>query len=218
MSTPTLVIGNKNYSSWSLRPWLALRKAGIAFDEVKIYLDKPDTKTRILEHTPSGKVPALIVDGRTVWDSLSICEWAAERKPDLWPKDPADRAHARSICAEMHSGFMALRSAMPMNIRATGRKVPTSPELEADIARVLAIWKECRAAHDRNGPWLFGHFTIADAMYAPVATRLRTYGAAVDDVCKAYIGTLFTDPDFKDWLAEAEAEEDMLRIEEVGRA
>lgn len=216
MSTLTLVIGNKNYSSWSLRPWLALRKGDIPFQEVKILLDKPDTKKRILDHTPAGKVPALVVDGQTVWDSLSICEWAAERKPDLWPKDPMDRARARSICAEMHSGFMALRAAMPMNIRATGRNVPTSPELEADIARVTAIWNECRTAHGKNGPWLFGDFTIADAMYAPVATRLRTYGVKLDEVSGAYIDTLFADPAFKEWLAEAETEEDMLRIEEVG--
>lgn len=216
MSNPTLVIGNKNYSSWSLRPWLALRKAGIEFEEVKILLDKPDTKSRILKHSPAGKVPVLIVDGQSIWDSLSICEWAAERRPDLWPKDPADRAHARSISAEMHSGFPALRSAMPMNIRATGRKVPSTPELEADIARVLTIWKECRAAHAKHGPWLFGHFTIADTMYAPVATRLRTYGVALDDTAQAYIDTLFTDPDFVAWRAEGDAEEDMLRIEEVG--
>ena len=216
MSNPTLVIGNKNYSSWSLRPWLALRKAGIAFDEVKVLLDKPDTKKRILEHTPAGKVPALVVDGQTVWDSLSICEWAAERRPDLWPKDPTDRAHARSISAEMHSGFPALRAALPMNIRATGRHVPSTPELEADTARVLDIWNGCRAAHGNHGPWLFGHFSIADAMFAPVATRLRTYGIAVNDTAQAYIDTLFADPDFKDWLAEASGEEDMLRIEEVG--
>ncbi len=216
MSSLTLVIGNKNYSSWSLRPWLALRKAGIPFEEVKILLDKPDTKQRILKHTPAGKVPALLVDGQTVWDSLSICEWAAERNPDLWPKDAADRAHARSISAEMHSGFMALRAAMPMNIRATDRKVPTSPSLEADIARITDIWNQCRSAHDMSGPWLFGHFTIADAMYAPVATRLRTYGVAPDPVSKAYIDTLFADPAFKEWRAEAEGEEDMLRIEEVG--
>jgi len=216
VSNPTLVIGNKNYSSWSLRPWLALRKAGIGFDEVKILLDKPDTKQRILEHSPAGKVPVLVVDGRSIWDSLSICEWAAERKPELWPKDPADRAHARSISAEMHSGFMALRAAMPMNIRATGRKVASSPAIEADVARVLAIWNECRAAHGKHGPWLFGHFTVADAMYAPVATRLRTYGVALDDVSKAYIDTLFADPDFKEWRAEGEMEEAILRFEEAG--
>ena len=216
MNSPTLVIGNKNYSSWSLRPWLALRKASIAFDEVKVFLDKPDTKKRILEHTPAGKVPALVTGGQTVWDSLSICEWAAEQAPGLWPKDAADRAHARSISAEMHSGFMALRAALPMNIRATGRKVPATPELEADIARVLSIWTGCRAAHADKGPWLFGDFSIADAMFAPVATRLRTYGIALDETAAAYIDTLFSDPDFKDWLAEAEKEEDMLRIEEVG--
>ncbi len=216
MSSPTLVIGNKNYSSWSLRPWLALRKAGIAFDEVKVLLDKPDTKQKILAHTPAGKVPALVTGGQTVWDSLSICEWAAEQAPNLWPKDAVDRAHARSISAEMHSGFMALRAALPMNIRATGRRVPSTPELEADIARVLDIWAGCRAAHGDKGPWLFGAFSIADAMFAPVATRLRTYGIALDDTAKAYIDTLFADPDFKEWLTEAEGEEDMLRIEEVG--
>lgn len=216
MSNPTLVIGNKNYSSWSLRPWLALRKAGIPFDEVKVLLDKPDTKERILKHTPAGKVPALVVDGHTVWDSLAICEWAAERKPDLWPKDPTDRAHARSISAEMHSGFQALRGAMPMNIRATGRNVPITPEIAADIARILDIWSGCRAMHDKNGPWLFGQFSIADAMFAPVATRLRTYGVDLDETAAAYIDTLYADPDFKDWMAEALTEEDMLRIEEVG--
>ncbi len=211
-----LVIGNKNYSSWSLRPWLALRKAGIEFDEVKVLLDKPDTKERILEHSPAGKVPILITGGQPVWDSLAICEWAAERQPALWPKDPADRAHARSVSAEMHAGFADVRSVMPMNIRAMGRTVPATPDLESDIKRILDIWAGCRMAHEKTGPWLFGAFTVADAMFAPVITRFRTYGVEMDETAQAYVDTLFGDPDFKDWKDEAEREEDMLRIEEVG--
>lgn len=211
----TLVIGNKNYSSWSLRPWLALKKGGVPFDEVQVLLDKPDTKARILAYSPAGKVPVLVEDGHSIWDSLAICEWAAEQNPGLWPADSLARAHARSISAEMHASFPALRAQMPMNIRAT-RRVPITPDLQKDIDRVAEIWTDCRRDHAAAGDWLFGSFSVADAMYAPVATRLRTYQVALPEAAASYVETLYADPDFRAWQAAAETEEDILRIEEVG--
>jgi len=210
-----LVIGNKNYSSWSLRPWLAMRKAGVPFEEVQVLLDKPDTKATILKYSPAGKVPVLVEEGRSIWDSLAICEWAAEQNRGLWPEDALLRAHARSISAEMHASFPALRAQMPMNVRAT-RRVPITPDLQRDIDRVAELWIECRRNHGATGDWLFGAFSVADAMYAPVATRLRTYQVDLPDAALSYIETLYADPDFQEWKAAAEIEEDILRIEEVG--
>ena len=211
----TLVLGNKNYSSWSLRPWLALKKAGIPFDEVVIFLDRPDTRENILKYSQAGRVPVLVEGGQAIWDSLAICEWAAEKVSGLWPKDPIARARARSVSAEMHSSFGALRAQMPMNIRAT-RHVPMTDALKADIDRVVEIWTDCRTDFARNGPWLFGAFSIADAMFAPVATRLRTYEVELPDAAALYVETLYADPVFQEWQAAAETEEDILRIEEVG--
>ena len=211
----TLVLGNKNYSSWSLRPWLALKKAGIPFDEVIVFLDRPDTRENILKYSPAGRVPVLIEDGRSIWDSLAICEWAAEKVPGLWPKDPAARAQARSVSAEMHSSFPALRAQMPMNIRAT-RQVPMTDALRADIDRVVEIWTRCREEFGQAGPWLFGTFSIADAMFAPVVTRLHTYQVDLPDVAAAYVDALYADPTFQEWQSDAENEDDILRIEEVG--
>lgn len=210
-----LVIGNKNYSSWSLRPWLALKKAGIDFEEILVLLDKPDTKANILKHSAAGRVPVLIENDQPIWDSLSICEWAAEHAGHLWPSDPMARAHARSVSAEMHSGFSTLRGDLPMNIRAT-KTVDISSDLQGDIDRIVEIWAECREQYSAGGPWLFGAFSIADAMFAPVATRLRTYQVPVPQVISEYIDTLYTDPDFSAWHSAATAEEDILRIEEVG--
>ena len=210
-----LVIGNKNYSSWSLRPWIALKKAGVPFEEVQVLLDKPDTKEKILSYSPAGKVPVLVEDGHSIWDSLAICEWAAEQNPDLWPAEPMARGLARSISAEMHASFPALRAQMPMNIRAK-RRVPVTPELQKDIDRVVEIWSECRRDHGKAGGWLFGTFSVADAMYAPVATRLRTYQVDLPDTAASYVETLYADPVFREWQAAAETEEDILRIEEVG--
>jgi glutathione S-transferase len=188
MADLTLIIGNKNYSSWSLRPWLAAKAAGIPFKEVVITLDRPDTKELIARYSPSGRVPVLRHGDLTVWDSLAISEYLAETFPEakLWPADPTQRARARAVSAEMHSGFTALRNAMPMNIRERRAVTPTA-DVQADIDRVCQIWRECRGQVARGaGPFLFGTFSIADAMYAPVATRFRTYGVKTDEVCTAY--------------------------------
>lgn len=211
-----LVIGNKNYSSWSLRPWLALRHLGLPFIEERIALDQPDTKARITSYSPAGRVPVLVESGITVWDSLAILEHLAERQPQLWPVAPTARATARSISAEMHSGFSALRTEMPMNIRATGRKVTPSPEAAADIARILAIWSSTRERFGVGGPWLFGAFSVADAMYAPVASRFRTYGVALPDPLAAYQATVLGSLAMQEWSAAAAAESETIAADEAG--
>src|SRR5215470_5470721 len=191
--TLKLVIGNKNYSSWSMRPWLALRASGIPFEEIFIPLYTGQTdKDRILRFTRSGKVPALIDGDITVWDSLAIIEYLAERFPEakLWPQDRAARAHARSISAEMHSGFLPLRNECGMNLHRPIGAVALSADAEANIARIDQIWSECRARHGGSGQFLFGAFGAADAMFAPVVHRFRTYAADVSAVAKAYIETM----------------------------
>jgi glutathione S-transferase len=204
----TLVVGNKNYSSWSLRPWLAMRQAGIAFDEVVIPLYRPESKAAILAQSPAGKVPVLRHGDRVVWDSLAIMEYLAETCPDaaFWPENPAARALARCISAEMHAGFQALRGGMSMNLREHLPGQGRSDAVAADIARVTAIWRECRERFGEPGPFLFGRFSIADAMYAPVATRFRTYAVELDPVCQAYADTILALPSFLEWQAAAEAE------------
>ena len=205
----TLVIGNKNYSSWSMRPWLALRANGIAFDEVFIPLyTGDDDKKRILNFTRSGKVPALIDGDITIWDSLAIIEYAAERFADarLWPEDRAGRAHARSISAEMHSGFPALRNECGMNLHRPVGAISLSADARADIARVQQIWIECRRRYARLGPFLFGTFGAADAMFAPVVHRFRTYAIAVEPEVKAYMDTMMALPAFQEWTSAGLAE------------
>lgn len=211
-----LVIANKNYSSWSLRAWLAARKAGLDFEEVLIGLDLPDTRSKILHHSPSGKVPALIDGELRVHDSLAICETLAERLPALWPADPIARAHARAVSAEMHAGFMALRSALPMNLRATARHVTPSDAVRADLDRIAAIWRDCRQRFGAGGPWLFGAWSIADAMYAPVATRLVTYDLVTPGVVTDYVATVTNDPDFVVWRSAALAEMAVVAADEAG--
>ena len=210
MSGLTLVIGNKNYSSWSLRPWLALRMAGLAFEEIRIPLYQAGSREQILRHSPAGRVPILLHGDVTVWDSLAICEYAAELAPGagLWPESRALRAHARSISAEMHSGFGALRSAMPMNLRLAGARLvkPPSPEVEADVARVLAIFEECRERHGAGGDFLFGRFTIADAMFAPVATRFRSYSVPLPPRSQSYVDALCSLAPMREWIAAGAAE------------
>jgi glutathione S-transferase len=204
-----LHVGSKNYSSWSLRPYLALAMAGADFSDEVILLDREDSRRRILAVNPAGKVPVLHHDGVVVWDSLAICEYAAELFPaaGLWPADRATRARARAISAEMHSGFAALRQNMPMDLCASRPGVGHTPEALADAARVQAIWRECRtAATAAGGPFLFGTFTIADAMFAPVTTRFTTYGVAVDDVAGAYIAAIAELPPMRAWRAAAERE------------
>ena len=212
MNDLTLIIGNKNYSSWSLRPWLLLKQAGIPFREQFIPIRSETWQTRIRDLSPSGKVPALIHGEVRVWDSLAICEYLAERFPQkqLWPTDIAARAEARSVSAEMHSGFQALRLNMFMNIR---RRLPTrgrTPEALADIERIVAIWNSCRSRYHRGGPFLFGAFSIADAMYAPVALRFQTYAVNIDGAAGEYARTLLALPAMQEWVAAAHAEKEQL--------
>ncbi|HKA90925.1 MAG TPA: glutathione S-transferase family protein, partial [Haliangiales bacterium] len=202
----TLVIGNKNYSSWSLRAWLGVFQTGESFEEVVIPLDQPDTAQSIARWSPAGRVPILRDGELTVWDSLSILEYLAERFPGarLLPADRAARARCRSVAAEMHAGFAALREAMPMNIRlhAPGRAV--GAEVAANIGRICAIWRDCLAAS--GGPFLFGGLTVADCMYAPVVTRFRTYAVPLDGAEARYAQTVWEWPGMKRWVVEAQAE------------
>jgi glutathione S-transferase len=204
-----LVIGNKNYSSWSMRPWLALRACGIAFDEVFIplYTGEAD-KNRILAFTPSGKVPALVDGDVTIWDSLAIIEYVAERFPQarLWPEDRAARAHARSISAEMHSGFMALRNECGMNLHRPVGAIALSADARANIARIQQIWIECRERYGKSGPFLFGSFSGADAMFAPVVHRFRTYAIEVAPAARDYMAAMMALPAFQEWTRAALAE------------
>ncbi len=208
MSALTLIIGNKAYSSWSLRPWLALRQAGLSFAETVIPLRQPETRAQILVHSPSGKVPCLIDGNRVIWDSLAICEYVAELAPaaSLWPTDPHARAVARSVSAEMHSGFVALRNAMSMDLKVDRNGQGMTPDSAADIARVQALWADCRARFGQGGPFLFGGFTIADAMFAPVVTRLVTYSVAVEAGTRAYMDAVLALPAMQEWTAAAKAE------------
>jgi glutathione S-transferase len=205
-----LVIGNKNYSSWSMRPWLALRANDIPFEEVLIplYTDNPADKQRILSFSHAGKVPALVDGDVTVWDSLSIIEYLAEKFPQskLWPDDRAARAHARSISAEMHSGFMALRNECGMNLHRPIRAISLSPEARADAARIEQIWMACRNRYEHLGPFLFGAFGAADAMFAPVVHRFRTYVVPVSPEAQVYMDTVMALPAFREWTRSALAE------------
>lgn len=205
-----LVIGNKNFSSWSLRPWLLLKQAGLPFREIPVRLRQAETKAQILAHSPSGKVPALIDGDLTVWDSLAICEYLAEKASlnhvDLWPADPKARAEARSVSAEMHSGFAALRQHMSMEVAASRPGEGQTPEVLADIARIAALWTSCRERFAAAGPFLFGDFSVADAMYAPVAFRFHTYGVELPPLAAAYRDTLLALPAMQEWAAGARAE------------
>jgi glutathione S-transferase len=207
--TLKLVIGNKNYSSWSMRPWLALRATGIAFEEVVIplYTGAAD-KQRILNFSHSGKVPVLIDGDVTIWDSLAIIEYLAERFPEskLWPEDRASRAHARSISAEMHSGFAALRNECGMNLHRPVGAIALSDDARADIARIQQIWIECRKRHGRAGPFLFGSFGGADAMFAPVVHRFRTYAIATAPEVRDYMAAMMSLPAFQEWTRAGLAE------------
>ena len=213
MSESTLYIGNKNYSSWSLRPWLALKQAGAEFKEVMIPLQRPETMSQLQRHTPARRVPTLTHGGLTLWESLSICEFAAEIFPaaGLWPRDREIRAVARSVANEMHAGFAALRNWLPMDIRSR-LNIPGRAEKAADdIARVTQIWRDCRekygiAGANGPGPFLFGGFTIADAMFAPVTTRFVTYGVPLDTVCAGYVEAVTVLPSMQSWIADAKAE------------
>ncbi|MGF6226452.1 glutathione S-transferase [Inquilinus ginsengisoli] len=203
-----LIIGNKRYSSWSLRPWLALAHHEIAFEEILIPLYREGSKEAILRHSPSGKVPALIDGETTVWDSLALLEYLAERFPDLalWPRDPARRALARSISAEMHGGFTGLRNELPMDLAPTDPGKARSDAAEADIARVTTIWRQCRAAAGAEGPFLFGAFSAADCMYAPVVIRFDRYRVPLDPACRAYADAVLALPAMRRWVEAGMAE------------
>jgi glutathione S-transferase len=207
------VIGDKNLSSWSLRPWLALKQCGIPFAEERIRLRQPDSKTEILRHSPSGKVPALKTEWGVIWDSLAILEFLAERHPEcaLWPQEGEARAAARSVSAEMHAGFFTLRNEMSMDLLGRLPPPPIEGALEADIRRIVAIWKDSRARFGKGGPFLFGAFSNADAMYAPVATRFRTYGVDLarygdDGTAASYADALLALPAMAEWTEGARAE------------
>jgi glutathione S-transferase len=199
-----LVIGNKNYSSWSLRPWVAMKHFGIRFDEEVVFLDKPDTQQRIRAHSPAGRVPCLVDGDFVVWDSLAILEYLAEKHPALWPAEARQRARARSVAAEMHSGFAALRGAMPMNVRNRFPGKGRSAEVDADVRRIEEIWK------DAKGPFLFGPFCAADAMFAPVVLRFRTYEPPLSGKSQAYVQAMLALPAMREWIAAAEREGEAL--------
>jgi glutathione S-transferase len=209
----TLVIGNKRTSSWSLRPWLALKQAGIPFTEVPINLRAPDKREQIRAHSAAGKVPVLKAGDLIIWDSLAIVEYLAERHPaqGLWPADVSARAIARSVSAEMHSGFQALREHCPMDILARAPKADHIDPVQVNIRRIVEMWKDCRSRFGGDGPFLFSKFSIADAMYAPVASRLRTYVPDLapfgdDGTAAAYVEEIFALPAISEWIKGAEAE------------
>ena len=198
-----LIVASKRYSSWSLRPWVAMRVDGAPFEEQVIILRQPDTKAEIARYSPSGVVPVLRDGDLTVWDSLAIIEYVAERFPEagLWPADAGQRAVARSVSAEMHAGFQALRMACPMNLGMRFAARDRGEAVDAAVARVCAIWRGLRAKHAASGPFLFGAFTAADAMYAPVVCRLDGYSIPVDYVCRAYMDAVLALPAFQEWRA-----------------
>jgi glutathione S-transferase len=204
-----LIIGNKTYSSWSLRAALAMELAEAPYSEVLIPLDRPDTRARILAHSPTGKVPLLQTEEGPVWDSLAIGEYLAESFPEahLWPRGEYARAVARSVCAEMHSGFAALRTHLPMDLKRDQALAEMPAEVEADIQRICALWAECRGNFGEGGPFLFGHASLADAFFAPVAARLRSYRVALPEVAAAYVATVYQWPAFQRWLQAAQEEQ-----------
>jgi glutathione S-transferase len=212
-----LIIGNKNYSSWSLRPWMALSMAHIPFDETVIPLRQAQTKKRIMDHSAAGKVPVLHHGKLTVWESLAILEYLAEIFPEkrLWPVGKAARAAARSMASEMHCGFVALRNACPMNLRRPRKAIALADEVKSDIARIDALWRDCRRVHGRKGRFLFGGFSNADAMFAPVVTRLDTYDIKVSPESKAYMDAILATPPFWAWKAAALQETWTITSEEI---
>ncbi len=212
-----LLIGNKNYSSWSLRPWIALKAAAIPFAEEVISLDATDFKARVAKFSGTGKVPVLIDGDTHVWESLAILEYLAERYPDrhLWPAEGAPRAHARAIAAEMHAGFTPLRRHYPMNVRRPVRQREPTPEVAGNISRIEAMWADCRRRFGDGGPFLFGAFGAADAMYAPVVSRFHTYGVAVGPEVRAYMDAVLALPAWSEWHAAALTEPWVLPQDEV---
>ena len=219
MSELSIVIGNKNYSSWSLRGWLMVKATGREFSEIRLAMDTPQFHDEIGRYSPARRVPVIRHGELAVWDSLAIGEYLAEQFPraGLWPTDAGQRARARCVSAEMHSGFFALRGELPMNCRARDRRVSPSEQASKDIARIQAMWRECRAEAGEGGPWLFGEFSIADCMYAPVALRFLTYGVPCGPVEHAYVETVLGHPPVMEWMEAAQEETEVIDREEVGR-
>ena len=212
-----LVIGNKNYSSWSLRPWIAMKVAGIAFEEEVISLDAADFKERVAQISGTGKVPALADGATRVWELLAILEYLAEKFPDarLWPADPAARAHARALAAEMHAGFVPLRRHLPMNMWRPVIPRDLTPEVQSNVRRIDAMWTDCRTRYRADGAFLFGSFGAADAMYAPVVARFHTYAVSVGPAARAYIEAVMALPAWREWRTAALAEPWVLPEDEV---
>ena len=212
-----LILGNKNYSSWSMRPWLAFKKANIEFEEIVIPLYQGNTKNNLKQYSASEKVPVLVTETSTLWDSLSICEYAAEIKPTLWPAQRDTRAWARSISNEMHAGFSLVRNSMPMNCRAVNRKITVTSAIEKEIERIESIWTECISAKNSELPWLFGAFSIADAMYAPVVSRFHTYGIKLNDHSNQYMQMVLNDEHIQQWYQAGAKEPDVIEASEIGK-
>lgn len=219
MGNLTLVIGNRNYSSWSLRPWILIQHLGLTCTEHRIVLDTPSFGTEAARFSPTRRVPVLLDGNLTVWESTAILEYLSELGGGRgWPADASARAVARAVTAEMHTGFAALRAEYPMNIRARNRRVPMTPDLGVAIARIDALWSDCRQRFGRSGPWLFGEYSAADAMYLPVAFRFNTYGLqGLGDVARAYVATAVGDPKAASWVHAAESETETIEREELGR-
>jgi glutathione S-transferase len=207
MTQLVLVIGTKRLSAWSMRAWLTLRQSRLDFREVVVDFEQPDRRNRILAHSPSGRVPMLKVGELKIWESLAICEYVAEiaREVPLWPEDQVARAAARAVANEMHAGFLDLRKALPMNLAMAPTVVEVPAPAMENVARITQSWNDCRANYGAGGPFLFGRWSIADAMYAPVATRLRTYGVPLDPVSAAYVEATYALPAMQEYLADARA-------------
>lgn len=206
--TTRLFIANKAYSSWSLRPWLLMRHFGLPFEEVVIPLDRPTTRIDILRHSPTGKLPALAAEGLVIWESLAIMDYLADAHPDVavWPRDRLARAIARTVAAEMHAGYPDLRRACPMNMRRPVRPIATSEAVQADVDRIETVWATTRHGYGAGGPFLFGAFTAADAMFAPVVNRFEIYDLPRKPESRAYMAAMQALPAWQDWLAGARAE------------
>ena len=218
MNEVQLVIGNRNYSSWSLRAWLPLRKSGIEFETVVLPLDCPEFEEKIADYSPTRKVPVLWHGGQCIWDSLAIAEYCNEAfaAGRLWPEEPASRALGRSMAAEMHSGFPELRARMPMNCRARNRQVPMDAPLTAEIERVWTLWSDALSCHADSGPWLLGAYSLADAMFAPVVLRFATYGVELPVDIASYCQAVLDDADLQEWVALAGEEEWVVAADEAG--
>ena len=217
MNTLKLVIGNKNYSSWSLRPWIFLKNLGIDFDEEMVFLFEKDTEEKLEPYFSDGKVPVLVDGDLQVWDSLAIIEAIADKYPDKhgWPIDAGARAIARSVSAEMHSGFFALRNALPMNCRNHFPIYPITDDVQTDIDRVVAVWKYCKQHYGANGPWLFGEFSGADAMFAPVVLRLSGYDVKLSGVANDYMTTVLQNKHIQTWIEAGKVEKQIIEMDEV---